>query len=88
MTITVELPDDLAHHPDPAREALETLAVECYRTGALTQRQAAAILDLYWLDFEGLLKQRGVVEGAYDEAALQRDIQSADRSHQAIYVPA
>jgi hypothetical protein len=27
MKITVELPDDVAQHPDPGRDALEALAV-------------------------------------------------------------
>jgi hypothetical protein len=28
MQITVELPDDIAQHSNPAREALEALAIE------------------------------------------------------------
>ncbi len=79
MTITVELPDDVAMHENPGREALEALAIEGYRSGKLTQRQAAAMLDLYWLDFEGLLKERGVMEGAYSEEDLRRDIETGDR---------
>jgi predicted HTH domain antitoxin len=88
MTITVELPDDLASHENAAREALEAFAVECYRTGALTHRQAASLLDMYWLDFEGLLKQRGVMEGAYDEEDLKRDIEAGDRMRAQASIPA
>ena len=40
MQITVELPDDIARHPDPGREALERLAIEGYRSGTLTHFQA------------------------------------------------
>jgi len=36
MKITVELPDDVAKHADPGRAALEALAIEGYRAGALT----------------------------------------------------
>ena len=36
MEITVRLPDDLTQHADPAREALEALAMEGYRSGALS----------------------------------------------------
>lgn len=79
MTITVELPDDVATHENAGREALEALAIEGYRSGQLTQRQAAAMLDLYWLEFEGLLKARGVTEGAYSEDDLRRDIEAGDR---------
>ena len=47
MTITVELPNDIGHHPDSGREALEALAIQGYRTEALTLRQAAAMLGTY-----------------------------------------
>jgi len=36
MQITVQLPDDLSQHPNPGRAALETLAIEGYRSGALS----------------------------------------------------
>jgi len=38
MKITVELPDDVAKRADPGRAALEALAIEGYRAGALTHR--------------------------------------------------
>ena len=79
MTITVELPDDLLKHADPARDALVEFAIECYRKEALSLRRAAALLDMYWGDFEGLLKARGVMEGAYDEEDLRLDIEAGDR---------
>lgn len=40
MKIMVELPDDLAQHPDPGREALEVLAIAGYRSGELSHYQA------------------------------------------------
>ena len=43
MQITVELPDDIAQHGDPGREALERLAIEGYRSGALTHFQASKL---------------------------------------------
>jgi hypothetical protein len=53
MKITVELPDDVAKHADPGREALEALAIEGYRSGTLTHYQADQIVLLgvrlpYW----------------------------------------
>jgi len=87
MTITVELPDDLISHENAGREALEALAIEGYRSGALTHRQAAKMLDLYWLDFDGLLKARGVTEGAYDVEALRQDIETGDRLRTAGLIP-
>ena len=41
MQITVGLPDGIARHADPGREALERLAIEGYRSGALTHHQAS-----------------------------------------------
>jgi hypothetical protein len=46
MQITVELPDDIAQHSDPARVALEALATEGYRSGAFTHHQACQLLGL------------------------------------------
>lgn len=45
MQVTLELPDDisatlLGHWPDLPKQALEALAVEGYRTAALTESQS------------------------------------------------
>jgi predicted HTH domain antitoxin len=74
MQITVELPDDLTQHPDPAREALEALAIEGYRSGALTALQTRTLLGFettYQLD--GFLKQHEVWEHAYSVEDLEKD---------------
>jgi len=44
MQITVELPDDLAKHANPVREALEAFAIEGYRSGALSAYQTRLLL--------------------------------------------
>ena len=44
MQITVQLPDDFAQRPDPAREALEAFAIEGYRSGALSAYQTRMLL--------------------------------------------
>jgi predicted HTH domain antitoxin len=82
MQITVQLPDDLSQHPDPARAALEAFAIEGYRFGALSQAQAAALLGLSRFEFEGFLKDRQITEQAYsveefksDLATVREDIQ-------------
>jgi hypothetical protein len=36
LQIIVTIPDDLAQHSNPAREALEAFAIEGYRSGALS----------------------------------------------------
>jgi hypothetical protein len=44
MQITVQLPSDLAQHPNPGRDALEALAIEGYRSGALSVCQTRLML--------------------------------------------
>jgi predicted HTH domain antitoxin len=51
MQVTVELPEDIlkaleGQWPDIGRQALEAIAVEGYRTGALTESQVRRLLDL------------------------------------------
>jgi predicted HTH domain antitoxin len=76
MQISVQLPDDLAEHPNPGREALEALAIEGYRAGTLSHYQASRILGLWRFDFDGLLKARGVSEHAYDVSDLEEDLKA------------
>ena len=66
MTITFEIPDELARQIfpeglDPARKALEDMALEAYRAHRLTGAQLRRLLGIssrYELD--GFLKRRGV----------------------------
>jgi predicted HTH domain antitoxin len=74
MQITVELPDDIARHPDPGREALERLALEGYRSGALTHHQAGQLLGLSRFEFDDFLIERGVDDHAYSSADLRQDL--------------
>ena len=73
MEITVKLPDDLAEHSNPGREALEALVVEGYRSGAFSHYQASQLLGLSRLAFEGFLKERNIYEHAYSEEDLKQD---------------
>ena len=79
MKITVDLPDDVAQRPDPGREALEALAIETYRSGALTHHQASQLLRVSRLEFEALLKRRHVEEHAYDVEDLEQDLETLER---------
>lgn len=63
MQFTVELPDDLAKQlipagQDPARAALEDMAVEAYRAHRLTEHQLAMILGMDRYQLDGFLKLR------------------------------
>lgn len=73
MEITVKLPDDLAERKNPGREALEALAVEGYRSGALSHYQASQLLGLSRFAFDGFLKERGIYEHAYSVTDLEQD---------------
>ena len=79
MKITVDLPDDVAQRPDPGREALEALAIEGYRSGALTHYQASQLLRVSRLEFDALLKRRHVEEHAYDVEDLEQDLETLGR---------
>ncbi len=76
MKILVELPDDVAKHPDPGREALEALAIEGYRSGALTHYQASQLLGLSRFEFDRFLKDRNIYDHAYDVEDLDRDMET------------
>src|SRR5205809_5417704 len=46
MQITVELPEDIAGHDEPGREALEALVLQGYRSRKLTQFDVGRLLGL------------------------------------------
>lgn len=83
MQITVELPDDLARQMfpaghDPARIALEDLAVEAYRAHRLTEHQLASLLGMSRYELDGFLKQREVwLDLSLDD--LNREIETGER---------
>jgi predicted HTH domain antitoxin len=78
MTLTVELPNDLMQHEDAAREALEAIAVEAYRTDAMTRPEAAKFLGMGRLEFQDVLKRHGVAKGSYGVEELLEDIATSD----------
>ena len=80
MTITVELPDDVAKHENPGREAVEALAIAGYRSGALSPYQTRILLGFetrYELD--GFLKSHQVLEHSYGIEDLEQDMASFHR---------
>jgi predicted HTH domain antitoxin len=73
MEITVHLPDDVAQHANPGREALEALVIEGYRAGTLSHYQAGQLLGVSRLDFDTFLKDRKIEEHAYGLEDLEQD---------------
>jgi len=76
MEITVHLPDDFAQNPEPGRAALESLAIEGYRTGALSHYQASQLLGLTAFEFDAFLKERRIYDHAYGVDDLDEDCET------------
>ena len=82
MEITLSLPEDIAHEleakwNDLPRAALESLALEGHRSGALTTAQVRRMLGFgtrYELD--GFLKQHGVYLNCTPED-IERDAETS-----------
>lgn len=79
MQVTLDLPDDISaalegRWPDLPRQALEALAVEGYRTGALTEGQVRRLLGLETrFQVHSLLKDHRVPL-QYTKADLEDDL--------------
>jgi predicted HTH domain antitoxin len=76
MEITVRLPDDIAQHSDPGREALEALVIEGYRSQALTHYQASQLLGLSRFEFDRFLRDRNIYDHAYASEDLEQDLET------------
>jgi predicted HTH domain antitoxin len=81
MKVTIDLPDDVSaalkgRWNDVPRRALEVIAVEAYRTGALAETQVRRLLQLESrLQVHELLKEHHVPL-RYTEADLQDDLRA------------
>lgn len=83
MNVAIELPDDIAHQletvwQDMPRCVLEAIAVEGYRSGALTRGHVQRLLNLSWWETETFLKERQAYL-RYDESDLAQDRAMLDR---------
>lgn len=93
MSITIELPEEIEQQLETEwgnlpRRALEALAVEGYRSGALTGAQVRLMLGYETsMEVDGLLKQAGVyleqsVADVERDTATSRQISSRHRDAQ------
>lgn len=79
MTITLDVPEDIVRHlashgEDPARSALEALALEGYRTRSLSEEQVRRMLGYETrIEVHGFLKQHGVYLN-YSAGDFQADL--------------
>lgn len=81
MTVTVQIPDDLAERltatgGDLSRRALEAFALEEYRSGHLTKPELRQLLGYETrAALDGFLKEHAVVEDLPTIADLERERQ-------------
>jgi predicted HTH domain antitoxin len=77
MTVPIELPEEIARQLEASwrnvpRRALEAVALEGYRSGALTRGQAGQLLGLDFWEVEAFLKERQALL-PYGHADLEAD---------------
>ena len=80
MTVTFEIPDEIAGQlaatsQELSRSALEALALEAYRRGAITQIQIGRLLDLSRIQTEDFLAQHLDLYD-YEPAELKREAEA------------
>ncbi|MES2394132.1 MAG: UPF0175 family protein [Acidobacteriota bacterium] len=86
MQVTLDIPDTLAAQltaagQDPARAALEALAVEAYRSHQLSESEVRRLLNLETrMEVHTLLADHDVPLH-YTEDHLRRDIEASDKLH-------
>ena len=80
MNVAIELPEDVGHHleetwGDLSQHTLETLALEGYRSGALTAAQVRRMLGFETrMEVDAFLKQHGIyLEYTEDDLARDRE---------------
>lgn len=83
MPVTIELPEEIEHQlaekwGDLPRRALEAVALEGYRSEALSAGQVAEMLGLSAWDAEAFLSRRGVGL-RYTAEDLREDLEASRR---------
>ena len=84
MEVTVTIPEDIAVQlhtkwQDLPRAALESLALEAYRSGTLTKMQLRRLLGFQTpMELDGFLKEAGIYLD-YDINDLNQDLETSRR---------
>lgn len=84
MKVAIELPDDIAKElrakrEDVPRHVLESLALESYRSGVLTESQVRRLLGFATrMEVNAFLKQHRAYYD-YAEGEIEREIQTNER---------
>lgn len=93
MTITLEIPEELAaqmgnSQQELSRHAFEALVLEAYREDRIGSPQAAALLGFSRLRWNHFLKKKQVMEHAYSVEDLERDVATIQRLRSEGVLPA
>jgi len=84
MQVAIDLPEDIAgslrsKRKDLSRQALEALALECYRSGALTESRIRRMLGFETrLEVNSFLRDHGVYY-TYAPSEIDREIKANER---------
>lgn len=78
MTLSIQLSARIEEalklaSPNPADLVKEAAVIELYRRGAITLHELSQALGISRVQADGLLKARGVEEGAYDSDDWEQD---------------
>lgn len=84
MTITLEIPEELAAQlggspQQLSRQAFEALVLEAYRQDRLGAPQAARVLGYSRMRWEQCLEEHGILKDAYTVEDLDRDVSTLQR---------
>ncbi len=71
--VVIEVPDEL-----PEKDVRIAVAVQLYREGKLTLKQASDLADLCLEDFMKVLSDKKVSIINWDEEELQKELKNAD----------
>ena len=75
MQIQIELPDDIAQHTNPGREALEALVIAGYSPGAISSHQARLLLGFETrFQLDEFLHAHKVDAGSYGFEQYEQDL--------------
>jgi len=71
--VVIEVPDEL-----PGKDVIIATAVQLYREGKLTLKQASDLADLCLEDFMKVLSEKKVSPINWGEEELQKELKNAD----------
>ncbi len=77
MTVTLEIPEELAHSlgPEAARMSLEALGLEAHRRGLWTEAELGRFLGLSRVALDQFLKDHGVeLDYTWDDLERERAV--------------